>query len=210
MGNMTTFFTPSGSGESEIVEKRSRFLGHLRPVSSEEEAKAFLVEIRKQFHDARHNCWCYRLYDGPERFSDDGEPQGSAGMPMLEVFRRENISNFVCVVTRYFGGVLLGTGGLSRAYSAAAKEALLTAGLTASGKWAELCFTCPYALLERCRNELLDAGALIENLDYASDVTVFAQLPENVASAVRDRLIELSAGKIVPVIGETVLRSSEG
>ena len=206
---MTSFYTPSGSGESEIVEKRSRFLGHLRPVSSEEEAKDCLSEIRKQYHDARHNCWCYRIYDGPERFSDDGEPQGSAGMPMLEVFRRENVSNFVCVVTRYFGGVLLGTGGLSRAYSAAAKEALLAAGLTASGKWTELRFSCPYALLERCRNELIDAGAVINDLTYGSDVAVVAQLPEFTASTVKDRLVELSAGKVLPVIGETVLRTSE-
>ena len=206
---MTSFYTPTGSGESEIVEKRSRFLGHIRPVSSEEEAKDCLSEIRKQFHDARHNCWCYRIYDGPERFSDDGEPQGSAGMPMLEVFRRENVSNFVCVVTRYFGGVLLGTGGLSRAYSAAAKEALLATGLTASGKWTELRFSCPYALLERCRNELIDAGAVIKDLAYGSDVTVTAQLPEDTASSVKDRLVELSAGKVLPVIGGTVLRSSE-
>ena len=206
---MTSFYTPSGSGESEIVEKRSRFLGHLRPISSEEEAKDCLSEIRKQYHDARHNCWCYRIYDGPERFSDDGEPQGSAGMPMLEVFRRENVSNFVCVVTRYFGGVLLGTGGLSRAYSAAAKEALLAAGLTASGKWTELRFSCPYALLERCRNELIDAGAVINDLTYGSDVAVVAQLPEFTASTVKDRLVELSTGKVLPVIGETVLRTSE-
>ena len=103
---------------------------------------------------------------------------------MLEVFRRENVSNFVCVVTRYFGGVLLGTGGLSRAYSAAAKEALLAAGLTASGKWTELRFSCPYALLERCRNELIDAGAVINDLTYGSDVAVVAQLPEFTASTV--------------------------
>ncbi len=205
---MTSFFTPSAPAEAEIVEKRSRFLGHLRPVSSEEEAKVFLLEIRKQYHDARHNCWCYRIYGGPERFSDDGEPQGSAGMPMLEVFRRENVANFVCVVTRYFGGVLLGTGGLSRAYSAAAKEALMVAGMTANGEWKEITFSCPYALLERCRNELLAVGAVIEDINYGSDVTVFAQLPEDAASSVRDGLVELSAGKVIPVIGNTVLRSS--
>ena len=123
---MNGFFVPASCGESEIVEKRSRFLGHLRNVHSEEEAKAFIQECKRQYHDARHNCWCYRIYNGPERFSDDGEPQGSAGMPMLEVLRREQIVNVVCVITRYFGGVLLGTGGLSRAYSASAKEALLS------------------------------------------------------------------------------------
>ena len=88
------FRMPAGSGESELTEKRSRFLGHLIPVESEEEAKEFVSRVKKQYHDARHNCWCYRIYDGPERFSDDGEPQGSAGMPMLEVFRREEVFNF--------------------------------------------------------------------------------------------------------------------
>ena len=206
---MTEFYTPSGYGESEVLEKRSRFLGHLRPVSTEEEAKAFLLEIKKQYHDARHNCWCYRIYDGPERFSDDGEPQGSAGMPMMEVFRRENISNFICVVTRYFGGVLLGTGGLSRAYSEAAKEAVLAAGLTANGKWLELRFSCPYSILDRCRNQLLDSGAVIQALDYSSDVNIVAQLPHSAASHVINRLTELSSGKVVPVLGDTVIMSAE-
>ncbi len=209
MGTMTEFYTPSGYGESEVLEKRSRFLGHLRPVSTEEEAKAFLLEIKKQYHDARHNCWCYRIYDGPERFSDDGEPQGSAGMPMMEVFRRENISNFICVVTRYFGGVLLGTGGLSRAYSEAAKEAVRAAGLTANGKWLELRFSCPYSILDRCRNELLDSGAVIQALDYSSDVNIVAQLPHSAASHVINRLTELSSGKVVPVLGDTVIMSAE-
>ena len=207
---MTVFFTPAGSGEAEILEKRSRFLAHLIPVSCEEEAKAFIQEMKKSFHDARHNCWCYRIYEGPERFSDDGEPQGSAGMPMLEVFRRENISNFVCVVTRYFGGVLLGTGGLSRAYSAAAKEAVQAAGLSASGKWVEISFSCPYSLLERCRNIVLGADGVIRVLDYGTAVSVIAQLPQASAQEVSNRLFELSAGKILPVIGETILGSIEG
>jgi uncharacterized YigZ family protein len=118
---MTEYFVPTGAGESEYVEKRSRFLGHLRPVESEDEARAFIAEMKKTYYDARHNCWCYLLKDGPERYSDDGEPQGTAGIPMLEVFRREGVTNLVCVVTRYFGGVLLGAGGLFRAYTKCAE-----------------------------------------------------------------------------------------
>ena len=114
---MREYFVPSGPGEAELVEKRSRFLGHVRPVESEEEARAFVAEMKKKYYDARHNCWCYLIKDGPERYSDDGEPQGTAGIPMLEVFRREGVCNAVCVVTRYFGGVLLGAGGLFRAYT---------------------------------------------------------------------------------------------
>ena len=112
---MTEYYIPTGPGEAEFTEKRSRFLGHVRRVESEEEAKAFIAEMKKKYYDARHNCWCYIIRDGAERYSDDGEPQGTAGIPMLEVFRREGLCNVVCVVTRYFGGVLLGAGGLLRA-----------------------------------------------------------------------------------------------
>ena len=132
---MSGFRVPSGPGEAELTEKRSRFLGHLRPIRDEEEARAFIQDMKKQYHDARHNCWCWRIGNDLERFSDDGEPQGSAGKPMLEVFRREEVTNLVCVVTRYFGGVLLGTGGLSRAYGGAAKEALLNAGTRVISEW---------------------------------------------------------------------------
>ena len=90
------------------MEKRSKFMGKIRPVESEEAARAFVDEMKKKYHDARHNCWCYALRNGVMRYSDDGEPQGTAGQPMLEVFSREGVTNAVCVVTRYFGGVLLG------------------------------------------------------------------------------------------------------
>ena len=104
---MNEYYIPTGTGESEYVEKRSQFLGHVRRVETEDEARAFIAEMKKKHYDARHNCWCYIIRGGAERYSDDGEPQGTAGIPMLEVFRREEITNVVCVVTRYFGGVLL-------------------------------------------------------------------------------------------------------
>ena len=106
---MDSYRIPTGNGASEYVEKRSRFLGLVQPVRSEDEAREIIAACKKQYHDARHNCWCYLLRDGTERYSDDGEPQGTAGIPMLEVFRRAGVTNVVCVVTRYFGGVLLGT-----------------------------------------------------------------------------------------------------
>ena len=112
---MTEYYIPAGPGEASFVEKRSEFLGHVRMVETEEDAKAFVAQVKKVHYDARHNCWCYAIKDGPVRYSDDGEPQGTAGVPMLEVFQRQNVTNFVCVVTRYFGGVLLGAGGLLRA-----------------------------------------------------------------------------------------------
>ena len=112
------------------MEKRSRFIGQLWRVETEEEARAHIEEVRKKYHDARHHCFCYVLREGNIlRYGDDGEPQGTAGQPMLNVFLKEEVTNAVCVVTRYFGGTLLGTGGLVRAYSAAVQEGLKTAAL---------------------------------------------------------------------------------
>ena len=195
---MTDYLVPAGPGEAELTEKRSRFLAHLRPVESEEDARDFIKAMRREYHDARHNCWCYRIADGTERFSDDGEPAGSAGMPMLEVYRRENIQNFVCVVTRYFGGVLLGTGGLSRAYSGAAKDALVTAGTRSVTPQAAVRFSCPYAMAERLRRLAESAGAVITGADYTSDVTITAQIPAEAAEDLCARITELSGGRIVP------------
>ena len=101
---MTEYYIPTGPSETEFVEKRSRFIGHVWRVEGEEEARARIEEMKKRYYDARHNCWCYLIQDGPVRYSDDGEPQGTAGQPMLNVFQREGVVNVVCVVTRYFGG----------------------------------------------------------------------------------------------------------
>lgn len=105
---MTEYYIPTQASESEFVEKRSRFIGHVWRVETEEEARAHIEEMKKRYYDARHNCWCYIIKDGPVRYSDDGEPQGTAGQPMLNVFQREGVVNVCCVVTRYFGGILLG------------------------------------------------------------------------------------------------------
>ena len=122
-----TILTP---GTDEIVEKKSRFIGYAQPVSSEEEAYAFVESVKKKHYDARHNCHAFAI--GKEntlyRFSDDGEPQGTAGKPILEVISGNQVTDICIVVTRYFGGTLLGTGGLVRAYTEAAKLALADAG----------------------------------------------------------------------------------
>ena len=198
------FRVPASSGESELTEKRSRFLGHLQPVETEYEAKAFITSVKKQYHDARHNCWCYRLYNGPDRFSDDGEPSGSAGMPMLEVFRREDVFNLVCVVTRYFGGVLLGTGGLSRAYSGTAKLALTEAGILLLGHRKQLMLKCPYAMTERMKNLIAAAGAEISDLRYSEDVSISVLVPDSKAEELVQQIKEISSGRICPVMGDSV------
>jgi uncharacterized YigZ family protein len=118
------YFVPEASGVAELIEKRSRFIGQVWRVESEAEAIETIRQTRAKYHDARHNCWCYLFPDGSMRCSDDGEPQGTAGQPMLEVFRRAGVFHACCVVTRYFGGILLGPGGLMRAYTQAAANAL--------------------------------------------------------------------------------------
>ena len=202
---MTEYYVPTGAGESEYVEKRSRFLGHVRPVRSEDEARAFVAEMKKNYYDARHNCWCYLLKDGPERYSDDGEPQGTAGIPMLEVFRREGITNLVCVVTRYFGGVLLGAGGLFRAYTKSAKDALDAAGRSVVRRWVQLEIPCSYAALERYKQEIAAFDGAVAGMDYGAGVSIRALLPEERSEAFRARILDLSGGAVEPAVtGESL------
>mgnify|MGYP002625529208 CR=1 FL=1 len=203
---MDEYFVPAGAGEAEFTEKRSEFLGHVRVIESEEEARSFIAETKKKYHDARHNCWCYAVKDGAVRYSDDGEPQGSAGLPMLEVFRREKVTNFVCVVTRYFGGILLGTGGLLRAYTKSAKDALDAAGIAAVRRWVKLETACPYSLLERMKTECLALDGAVENIEYGADVRLTLLLPEEKAEEFQARVTELSAGQSrAQTVGEELM-----
>ena len=201
---MNEYLTPSGPGETELTEKRSRFLGHARPVESEEEARAFIAEMKKKYYDARHNCWCYALRDGTERYSDDGEPQGSAGLPMLEVLRRREITNAVCVVTRYFGGVLLGTGGLLRAYTRSTADALDAAGVSAVRRWVEMELPCSYAQLEKMKQEAQAAGGVVEDVEYGANVTLKVLVPEKQSAAFAGQIFDQSNGSVtVRVTGES-------
>ena len=193
---MNEYRIPASPGESELTEKRSRFLGHVRMVESEEEAKAFIAEMKRKYYDARHNCWCYAIRDGAERYSDDGEPQGSAGIPMLEVLRRRGVTNAVCVVTRYFGGVLLGTGGLLRAYTQSTADALDAAGIAVVRAWTEAEARCSYAQAERMKTEAAALGAVTEDVVYGADVTLKLLIPQEKTEAVKARLFDASAGSV--------------
>ena len=191
---MSEYFIPAGAGEAEFVEKRSSFLGHVRYVETEDEAKAFVTEMKKKFYDARHNCWCYIIKDGAVRYSDDGEPQGTAGIPMLEVLKREGVTNVVCVVTRYFGGVLLGTGGLLRAYTKSAKDALNAAGICVVRRWVRAEIACSYAMLERLKTECTAIGGVVADIEYSADVCLKLLLPEDKADAFSQRTADVTAG----------------
>ncbi len=194
---MKEYYIPTGPGEAELVEKRSRFIGQVWRVSSEEEARARIEEVRKRHYDARHHCWCYRLREGgAERYSDDGEPQGTAGQPMLNVFQREEVADVVCVVTRYFGGVLLGAGGLVRAYTQSAKDALDASGISVVRRWVAMEVPCSYAQFEEARREVLHHGGVVEHVDYGADVLLSALIPEERAGQFAAHILDASAGTI--------------
>ena len=193
---MTEYLIPTGASVTEFTEKRSRFIGHVWRVESEEEARALIEETKKKHYDARHNCWCYIIKDGPVRYSDDGEPQGTAGQPMLNVFQREEVTNVCCVVTRYFGGVLLGAGGLVRAYTQSAKDALDAAGISVVRRWVAVEIPCTYAQFEGMRREVTSFDGVVENVDYGSDVVISALLPENRAADFAAHVLDISAGTV--------------
>ena len=199
---MTEYLVPTRASETEFTEKRSTFIGHVFPVETEEEARGRIEEIKKKYHDARHNCWCYLIKDGPVRYSDDGEPQGTAGQPMLNVFVKEEVTNAVCVVTRYFGGILLGAGGLTRAYGGTAKLALDAAGISRMRLWAVLAVPCPYPLYERMRLLVEKSGGVVENADFGTDVLLTVLLPAEDVDGFQEKVTELSAGTVEVLVEE--------
>ena len=204
---MTEYYIPTRAAESEFVEKRSRFIGYITPVETEAEARAFVEEIKKRHYDARHNCWCYLLREGGVvRYSDDGEPQGTAGQPMLGVFEKEGITDLVCVVTRYFGGILLGTGGLLRAYTKGAKDALDAAGVSVVRRWVRQLVPCTYSLYERLKQETERFGAVIEDTEYGADIVLTVLVPEEQSDAYAARILDFTAGTVETLVDGEVFQ----
>ena len=203
---MDSYRIPTGNGASEYVEKRSRFLGLVQPVSSEDEAREIIAACKKQYHDARHNCWCYLLRDGTERYSDDGEPQGTAGIPMLEVFRCAGVTNVVCVVTRYFGGVLLGTGGLVRAYSKALKDAAVSANRAVMIPCTVFSCSADYTDSARLSKLISDMGGVTENAEYTEKVSLTFSMRESKKSEFELKLKEMFCARITAKEIKTELR----
>ncbi len=205
---MTEYLVPTKPSETQFTEKRSTFIGRVWPVQSEEEARARIEETKKRHYDARHNCWCYLIKDGPVRYSDDGEPQGTAGQPMLGVFQKEGVTNVCCVVTRYFGGVLLGAGGLVRAYARSAKDALDAAGRSAVRRWMAMEVPCSYAQFEEVRRAVFHFGGVEERVDYGADVLLSVLIPEGQAGEFVAHLFDASAGTIEALEAGEVFRAA--
>ena len=187
---------PTGYGEDEFVEKKSRFIGRVWPVETEEEALAKIAEMKKQHYDATHNCWAYVLKSGAMRFSDDGEPGGTAGNPMMQVLQKENIFNVVCVVTRYFGGTLLGAGGLVRAYTKGAKIAIDAAGKSMKRVWSVLYIPCPYSFYERVKLEAEAFGGVIRDTQFGAEVELEILVAQPQAQAFLDKILDMTSGTV--------------
>lgn len=202
---MESYIVPYQEAKTEMIEKRSRFIGHIWRVESEEEARAHIEATKKKHYDARHNCWCYILREGNVlRYSDDGEPQGTAGQPMLNVFQREEVTNVCCVVTRYFGGILLGAGGLTRAYGGTAKLALNESGISRMRLWASLAVPCSYSMYERMRLTVEQSGGIVTDTDFGTDVVLTVTLPAEDVDSFCVKVTELTAGSVEPLLMEKI------
>ncbi len=205
---MAELIVPAGYGEIEYIEKRSQFIGRVWYAETEAEATARIKEMREKHWDASHNVYAYSIKNGGiARFSDDGEPSGTSGMPVMNVFRSADVDNFCCVVTRYFGGILLGAGGLVRAYSKAASMALEKAG-RAELKTLMVCeLECSYSQFERLKNELERFNTALDSADYGENVKLKFSMSSSALEGYSARVIELTAGKARPVIVGEALRA---
>lgn len=183
-------------GQGEITEKKSRFIATVRPVESEEEAVSFINETKKKYWDARHNCSAFVIGKRQEltRCSDDGEPAGTAGRPMLDVLLKENIHNAAVVVTRYFGGVLLGTGGLVRAYQQATKAGLSASEIIEKKDGAMLFIRTDYTGIGRLQYLFAQEKLTVMDTAYEADVLVKAVIPENDKKRIEKTIIEQTNG----------------
>jgi len=190
------YLVPTQFGEDEFYEKKSHFIGRVWPVETEEEALEKIQQMRKQHYDATHNCWAYIIRDGAVRFSDDGEPGGTAGMPMLQVLQREGLFNIVCVVTRYFGGILLGAGGLVRAYAKGAKIAVDSAGKSMKRVWTVLYVPCPYTFYERVKLLVQEFGGIIRQTDFGAEVELELLFPEGRVPDFLEKLTDMTSGTV--------------
>lgn len=192
------YITIRNIGEDSFEERKSEFIGYAKRVENEEEAKAFVNEIKSKHKQARHNCWAYVIGSnmGIQRYSDDGEPQGTAGIPILEVMKKSDITDCCVVVTRYFGGVLLGAGGLTRAYTKGASIAIKAAGVVEKVEGVELAISLEYDMLGKIQYVCSQKMWHIENTEYTDKVIIHILAELELASIIEKELLDVSNGKV--------------
>lgn len=201
---MNSYKLPLKQAKAEFIEKKSRFIGHIARVSSAEEALEFLHSIRKEYSDANHNVYAYRIKNGGAcRHSDDGEPSGTAGMPLLDVFLKQDIYDFCCVATRYFGGVMLGAGGLIRAYSRCGVVALEASGIGVMREVTTCKTMIPYSLYEQIKRLFCASGAQIISEKFEVNVELIISIPTEDAAALQHKFIQLTSDSAKLLIEKT-------
>ena len=190
MANDEVYISVEHDATAEITEKKSRFIANVRHVETEDEAMAFVDKIKKQHYSARHNVYAYILSGGAKKYTDDGEPAKTAGLPILEMLEKQGITDVVCVVTRYFGGTLLGTGGLVRAYTESAKLGVESAGIVTMQACELFELDVPYPSLGSVEYLIKTSGAIAEDKNYAQSITmtvsILSENADSFASAVRN------------------------
>ncbi len=198
---------PFSSAEIEFIERKSRFIGNIWLVNSEAEAKRHIEETYLKHPTATHGVYCYDIKEeNVSRYNDNGEPKGTAGLPMFEVFRREGVTNYCCIATRYFGGILLGAGGLVRAYAATAKLALDAAGIAELCPYLEVTVTCEYPHYNIIKAYLQDKEHTEVSTDYGADVKFTICIPKDSFDEIKGGIIECTAGRgEVIVSGERLI-----
>ncbi len=194
--------TIEGEATAEIVEKKSRFIAALRHVETEEDALAFIAEVKAANRTARHNVYAYALRNGRVRYTDDGEPSGTAGMPVLEALQHAGLQDVACVVTRYFGGVLLGTGGLVRAYTQAAQAAIEDAAVIAVSVCVDISLTVPYSAYEQVVRLSANHGVQVLSTDFADTVSMGLRALAGTEGSYLAALVELLRSSEGIVVGE--------
>lgn len=196
---MNGYKTVQCEAYNEFTEKRSRFIGYACPVKTVDEANAFIGKIKQKHWDAKHNVYAYILKDGNiKRYSDDGEPQGTAGVPVLDVLEKSGTVDVCVVVTRYFGGILLGGGGLVRAYSHGAKIALDAGKIITMSLCSEMKIECDYTLYGKITPIIASLGGKITDTDFADRVAVSYSVPEESEQRITSAVFEATNGKVMP------------
>ncbi len=195
---MKSYYTIKQSGSHEVIIQKSRFIGHVKRVQTEDEAQAFIQAIKKKHYDATHNCSAYIVGDNDQyqKANDDGEPSGTAGIPMLEVLKRMQLKNTAVVVTRYFGGIKLGAGGLIRAYSTVTSETIKKVGIVKGDLMQGYSIIIEYPLLGKVQNHLNEKAYIIDNINYLEHVELNIYVPIDREMRFKEELIDLTNGNI--------------
>lgn len=208
---LTSYKTVKGYGEETVIIKKSRFIGYAMPAETEEEAVRFIETIQKKHWDATHNCYAYQIgpHDEIQKSNDDGEPSGTAGKPILEVIRKEGLKNVAVVVTRYFGGIMLGAGGLVRAYGQTAGAGLRAAGIVTRSLFQTIHVGIDYTWLGKVENEILQAGYFIDHVEYLERVRVAALAPVEEAGRLAHLITDATNGRAEIVMGDRVYATTQ-